>query len=117
MENAFTKVEELAATIKTYINNRIESAKLTVAEKSSAMIAAIMARVIMVMGLFFFLLFAGVALSLMLGNWMGNDWLGFLAVAVTYLLIGAIVWLARGRLIRRPVMSKMIQQLFDEDDQ
>ena len=117
MEKAFTKVEELAGTIKEYINNRIETAKLSIAEKSSAFIANTMASIIVAAVLFFFLLFAGVALSLVLGNWIGNTWIGFLIVAVGYLLIGVIIWLGRGRLIRRPVMNKIIRQLMKEDDQ
>jgi len=117
MEKVFTKVEELAGTIKEYINNRIETAKLSIAEKSSAFIANTMASIIVAAVLFFFLLFAGVALSLVLGNWIGNTWIGFLIVAVGYLLIGVIIWLGRGRLIRRPVMNKIIRQLMKEDDQ
>jgi hypothetical protein len=117
MEKAFAKAEEIAGTLKEYINNRIESAKLVVVEKTSAMIAALMARMILMMLAFFFLLFTGVALSIFLGDRMGNGWLGFLVVAAAYLLAGMIVWLGRERLIRRPVMNKMIRQLFNKDDQ
>jgi hypothetical protein len=116
MENLFSKLEDLAGTVKEYIDNRVESAKLSVAEKSSAVIANTIARLFLFMVLFFFLLFSGLALSLFLGNVTGNAWLGYLIVAVLYALFGMIVWLGRGSLIRRPVMNKMIKLLLKKDD-
>jgi hypothetical protein len=34
MEEAFAKVEDLVGHVKEYVNNRVESAKLNMAEKS-----------------------------------------------------------------------------------
>lgn len=117
MENAFAKAEELAATVKEYVNNRIESVKLNVAEKSSAIIASLVAGAIALVVFFGFLVFVGITLSIGLGVWIGKIWLGFLIVAFLYLLIGVIIWKARGRLIRIPLMNVLLQQLFKDEDQ
>ncbi|OSZ77623.1 hypothetical protein CAP36_14720 [Chitinophagaceae bacterium IBVUCB2] len=117
MEKIFTKAEEMADNVKDYINTRIESAKLSVAEKSSKLMANAMAAIIVTAILFFFFLFAGIALSLVLGEWVSNTWAGFLIVAALYLLIGLIVWSCREKIIRLPIMNALIKQFFADDEE
>ena len=116
MEKAFAKVEEMADNIKEYINTRMESVKLSAAEKSSKILANAIAGVIVAIVFFFFIIFAGIALSFGLGEWIGKTWAGFLIVAILYLLIGIIAWVARGRLIRLPIMNALIQQFTNDTD-
>lgn len=116
MEKAFAKVEEMADNIKEYINTRMESVKLSAAEKSSKILANAIAGVIVAIVFFFFIIFAGIALSFGLGEWIGKTWAGFLIVAILYLLIGIIAWAARGRLIRLPIMNTLIQQFTNDND-
>ena len=116
------RAEELAGNVKDYVNTRIESVKLGVAEKSSAIIANLVAGAVVAALFLFFLVFAGIAAGLLLGVWVGKAWLGFLIVAGIYLLLAIIIWTARTKLIRLPVMNAMIRQLFtneqeDEDEE
>jgi hypothetical protein len=117
MEKTFAKAEELADNVKEYFNTKIESVKLNAAEKSSYVIANLIAGMAALVVFIFFIIFAGVALSLVLGEWMGKQWAGFLVVAFFYLLVGIVVWAARGKIIRLPVMNALIQQLFNNDDE
>ena len=117
MEKAFEKIEELADNIKQYVNNRIDAAKLTAAEKTSGVIANLIAGLIVAAVFMFFIVFASIAFSLLLGEWIGKLWAGFLIVAGIYLLIGIIVWIAREKIIRLPIMNALIKQLFGEDDE
>jgi hypothetical protein len=117
MENVFAKAEELADNVKTYINTRIEEVKLSAAEKSSAAMANILAGIVVATVFSFFIVFSSISLSLFLGEWMGKPWAGFLIVASLYLLAGAIVWVARGKIIRLPIMNALIQQLFKNNDE
>jgi len=117
MEKVFAKTEELAENIKEYVNARIESVKLKAAEKSSAVIANVIARLVVTTLFFFFIVFAGIALSLLLGEWIGKTWAGFLIVAGLYLLIGIVVWAGREKMIRLPMMNALIKQLFRDEDE
>lgn len=117
MEKVFAKMEELTDSVKEYVNTRVESVKLSVAEKSSALVANLVAGMLVAAVFLFFLIFAGIALALVLGEWTGKMWAGFLIVAGIYLLIGIIVWIAREKIIRLPVMNAMIKQLFSNDDE
>jgi hypothetical protein len=117
MENTFAKVEELAETVKDYVNTRVESAKLSIAEKSSALIANVIAGFIVAGVFLFFIVFGSTALAFGLGEWIGKTWAGFLIVAVLYMVIGIIVWFARVKLIQLPLMNAFIKQLFSETDE
>jgi Putative Actinobacterial Holin-X, holin superfamily III len=117
MEKAFAKAEELADNVKDYFNSKIESAKLNAAEKSSGVIANIIAGVAVAVVFILFIIFGGMALSFGLSQWIGKTWAGFLIVACFYLLIGIVVWAARGKIIRMPVMNALIQQLFKDDEE
>ena len=117
MEKVFAKMEELTDSVKEYVNTRVESVKLSVAEKSSALVANLVAGMLVAAVFLFFLIFAGIALALVLGEWTGKMWAGFLIVAGIYLLIGIIVWIAREKIIRLPVMNALIKQFFSTDDE
>lgn len=116
MENTFAKMEELADMVKDYVNNRIELVKLTAAEKSSSVVAVLIAGLVIAAIFTFFIVFAGVALALVLGEWMGKTWAGLLIVAGLYLLLGIIIWAAREKLIRLLIMNALIKQLFVQED-
>ncbi len=117
MEKVFNKAEELIITVKKYVNSKIESAKINSAEKISVVIAGVLGS--MVSGIIFllFFVFGSVALSIVLGQWIGESWAGFLIMAGFYLVLGIIVWKARVKLIQLPVMNSLIKQLFKHENE
>lgn len=117
MKNAFVKAEELAGAIKEYLDTRIESVKINAAEKSSGLIANVLAAIVVGVGVLFFIFFASLALSVRLGEWIGKAWAGHLIISCLYLFIGIMVWKSRGKLIRFPIMNALIKQLFNKDDE
>ena len=117
MEKTFAKAEEMVNTVKDYIHTRVETVKLGVAEKTSKIIANMVAGIAVAFLFFLCMIFAGIALSVALGEWTGKPWAGFLLVAVLYLLIAVTAWAARGKLIRLPVMNALLQQFFHDDEE
>ena len=121
MEKVFSKVEELTGSVKDYINTRVEAAKLNMAAKTSMLAANIIAAAGVAAVLLFSLLMLRTALAFALGEWLHKMWLGFVIVAVLYLVLGMILWAARRKLIQLPVMNALLGQLFtntenDEED-
>ena len=112
MENIFAQLQHLAEEVKEYVNVRIDLVKLNVAEKASAMVADTAATVITAIIFLFFLFFASTGLALFLSAVIGKSYAGFLIVAGIYLIVGLIIWYARGRLIQMPIMNAIIRQLF-----
>jgi hypothetical protein len=116
MKEAFAKAEELAGSVKDYVNTRIESVKLGAAAKSSAVMANMIAAIAVAAVLLLFVIMLSAALAFGLGEWTGKLWLGFLIVAVLYLLLGMMVWVGRKKLIQLPIMNSLIEQFFTNDE-
>lgn len=74
MGNAFVHIKALADTLKKYTDSSIQLMKLNAAERGSGIIANILAKISVAMILLFFLVFASVALSFVLGEWMAKTW-------------------------------------------
>lgn len=115
MKRLFTIINQLIASLKEYINTRLEILKLSVAEKGSMILAVIISRVLI--GLFFSiaLLFGSFAGAYALSDWLGPRYIGFLIVAAFYVIVGIILWLNHEKLIRVPIMNRIIRQLFKNE--
>jgi Putative Actinobacterial Holin-X, holin superfamily III len=117
METAFLKVEEIANSIKDYAELKVDAAKLQIVEKTSAVMANFAAGLVVLVVFLHFIIFGSIALSFGIADYVGKTWLGFLIVALLYLLVGILVWFARVKIIRLPIMSVLITQLFSKDEE
>jgi hypothetical protein len=116
MSNSFEKWEGLTDHVKEYVNTTIELAKLQIAEKTSKVVSQVIAVTIVALLFLLFLIFGSIAGAWALSNWIGKPYSGFLIVAGIYLLLGIIIWVGRGRLLRFPIMNAIIRQLQNKDD-
>lgn len=66
-------------------------------------------------GVSIFLLMGSIAAAIAIGNMLHNSWLGFLIMGAIYLLLGLIIWGAKDRLLRIPIMNAIIDSLFSRD--
>jgi hypothetical protein len=117
MEKVFAKTEELADNIKELLNVKLDSVKLTVAEKSSKVAANFISAIIAVLTIILFIVFFSVALAYFLAEILNSSWGGFLIVSGIYLLAAIIVRLVKERAIRIPIMNSILSQLSKEDDE
>ena len=117
MEDTFAKAEDLAEHVKEYINNRMDAVKLSAAEKSSKLAATVIASVVVAIFFIIFLFFASTALAFVFSRLTGELSWGFLIVSGIYLLLGAIVWLLKDRILQLPVMNAILRQLFTDDEE
>jgi hypothetical protein len=117
MENAFAKAEELAENVKEYFDTRLESVKLNVAEKTSLVAANAAAGFIVVMVLVLCGIFMAAGFALLIGEWTGKAWAGFMIVAGLGFLKAIVIWSLRKRIIQLPVMNALIQQLFNSNEE
>ena len=116
MPQDFNDTESLVDEAKEYLNTRLAQFKLSFAEKTSRMAALMIAVVMSALVFFLFLVLISVAGAIAIGRWLENYWLGFLLIAAVILLAGLILWLAKDRLLRIPVMNELIKIMFDKDE-
>ena len=116
MPQDFNDTESLVDEATEYLNTRLAQFKLSFAEKTSRMAALMIAVVMSALVFFLFLVLISVAAAIAIGRWLENYWLGFLLIAAVVLLAGLVLWLAKDRLLRIPVMNGLIKIMFDKDE-
>ncbi len=117
MSEEFNQFESLAEQLKAYVNTRVSQVKLSLAEKLSNLAATMIALLLSALVFFLFITLLCVAGALLIGQWLGSLWLGFLIVSGFVLLIGLIIWLAKDRLFRLPIMNALIEAMFENEDE
>jgi hypothetical protein len=115
MEKTFSKAEELVSHLKEYAENKVNVVKLHVAEKTSKIVANLVAVLFVAVFTLFFIGYASSAFAHWLGERTGKLYWGLLIVAGLYLLLAVILWLSRERIVRMPVLNALLQQFFRED--
>ena len=115
MEKVFAKTEKLGDNIKELVNVKLDSLKLTVAEKSSKVASNLISAIIVALIAIFFIVFFSVALAYFLAKVLNSTWAGFLIVSGIYLLAAIIIHFTKERLIRMPIMNSILSQLSNEE--
>src|SRR3974390_2315734 len=115
MQEEFKTMEETIDHLRNYVNTKISQAKLGAAEKDSDMIFVFVAKSLAALVLFFFILFASLAVASELGNLFKKAWIGYSIVAGFYLLACFLIWVSRERLLWIPIMNAIIARLFREN--
>ena len=108
--------ETFVEQVKEYVNTRLAQLKLSFAEKTSKVVAIMIAVVMSALVFFLFFVLVCIAGAIVIGQWLENFWLGFLVVAGIVLFAGFILWISKDWLIRKPIMNAMIKAMFDKDE-
>lgn len=116
MEKVFSKAEELAGTLRDYVDNRIETLKLKTAEKTSLLLSNMLAFLAVALVIFLALTLASIGLSLLIGNWIGSVWGGFLIMGLFYLILSWAIWAGRERVVRIPIMNAILLHLYPKEE-
>jgi len=116
MAQDFNNADGFVEQVKEYLNTRLAQLKLSFAEKTSKVVAIMIAVVMSALVFFLFLVLICIAGAIAMGQWLENFWLGFLIVAGIVLLAGFILWVSKDWLIRRPIMNALIKAMFDKDE-
>lgn len=115
MSSLTEQAATLAENAKDYIETRVDLVKLEVAEKVSLFAGNVAAILVIAVLVLCFIAFAGVGLALLIGNWVGHMWAGFVIVSLAYGLKAILLWKMRERLVRIPVMNHLLKLFFHED--
>ncbi len=108
------KIEDLFHQLRAYADTRIAIAKLEAAKKSSAILSSLIAVIMVAFIAFLFILMLSIAGAWALGVWLDSMPLGFLFAGVFYLIICLFIWNGREKILRIPIMNKMIIEMFPD---
>lgn len=111
MEGQRPGEENLFEKISAYIQVRIRLALLSSIEKTAAIYAGLVSKLILTLFLFMALLFGSIALAFYLSEVWQSYWCGFLCVAGIYVFLGLIVLLIRKKTIEKPLMDQFVKNV------
>src|SRR6187397_1980416 len=107
MDQDFNNAETFVDQVKEYVNTRLAQLKLLFAEKTSKVMAVMGAVVLSALVFFLFLVLISMAGAIVLGQWLESFWLGFVIVGGIVFVVGLILWIFKGVLIRKPIMNAL----------
>jgi uncharacterized membrane protein YqjE len=94
----FFKVDNLLSNLTGYVETRVELLKIEVKEDLAKTLAKAVTYLFIAFILALFITFVSIALALLISARIGN-FAGFSIVGLTYLIVGSVLWLSRGKLI------------------
>ena len=116
MDQNFNNSETFVDQVKEYVNNRLTQLKLSFAEKTSKVVAVMVAVLLSALVFFLFLLLICIAGAIVIGQWLESFWLGFVIEGGIVLIVGCILWIFKDRLIGKPIMNALINVMFDKEE-
>ena len=116
MDQDFNNAETFVEQVKEYMNIRLAQLKLSFAEKTSKVMAVMIAVVMSALVFFLFFVLICIGGAIAVGQWLENFWLGFVIVGGIVLIAGFVIWLSKDSLIRKPIMNALIKAMFDKEE-
>lgn len=113
MENKPTNIEELFQKLKEYADVRLNLFKLQGISKVSGLLSSAISFILIGVIFITFIVCLTIGLSLWIGDSLGKTYYGFFIVAGFYVIIGLILFLARGKILKAPISNKLIKELFN----
>ncbi len=104
---------EFRDNIKSYVEARIEYAKLIAYEKMARAISSATNILILAAFGFFTFFFISITLALYLGRWLNDEYLGFVIISLLDFLIFVLLLLNRES-FERMMMQRIIAQIMKE---
>ena len=113
VDDKATSIEELFTKLKDYAETRLNLYKLMAINKVSGFFSTFVSMLILLLILFTFILCISIGAALLIGQWLGASYYGFFIVAGLYLIIGLVLFSARGSLLKTPVSNKLLKEMVD----
>lgn len=106
-----TNFRTVVEDAKEYARTSVELAKMKGAEKTSTAISNTVVYAVLGILTLFILTFGSITLGFALAGALDNIVWGFLIVTGIYVVLAAIVWLGKDRLIKLPILNKVIEKM------
>jgi hypothetical protein len=114
MESFLSASSSLFCHVGEYLNIQSESIKLNVAEKTANLFSKLLFAFAFILLFGVFLIFFGTAFACLIADFTGKYYIGFVIVALIFLLACVILWIFRNRFMRLMVMNAVLDQLINE---
>ena len=109
MENSAATIEKLFERIEQYSKTSFKLYKYSAIYEIAALFSSVAVKLVMTLIVFIVVLLFTVALSLWIGDMLGNTAYGFLIMGMFYIFLGIFLFLFRKTWIKTPVSNFVIK--------
>jgi hypothetical protein len=113
MEERASILGSLFDKVKSLAKVSVDLIKLQAIDKSADVLSSLLYRILLVVVVLFLIGMANIGLALWIGSLMGMLYLGFLMVALFYLVLALVFYVGRNSLIKKPLRNIFIKQLLN----
>ncbi|NVO19170.1 MAG: phage holin family protein [Bacteroidetes bacterium] len=118
MEKSYLEenVTEAVDATRKYVEAYIKLFKLELLERLSRVVSLVITNTLILMVAALFVLFLSLSAAIFIGHLMHSMELGFLIMSALFLMLIAVIWVFRGKLLLNPVIKSLNSILFSEDE-
>lgn len=113
MENQTTSIEALLEKVRNYVETRLDLFKLKAIEKSAGLLSAIVSILLVFLIFLVCIILINIGLALLIGEWLGTAYYGFLIMAGVNAVAGLVLYLLRNKIVKTPISNSLIKNLLD----
>ncbi len=111
------KIDRLIEHADQYLETEKELAELVIIEKTGRVFAASMSGLILVMLSMLVLVFSGIAIACVIAYLTGELYIGFVAIALLFLLLAALLYTKRAQLLSTPLLNLFIRMVLKKHEE
>lgn len=111
-----TTLNKIVEGVRRYLRLQRDYALLTLAEKCTILLTAVAVVALLAILLSVALVFFSIALGAVLGEWLDSAALGYLCVALLYLVAAIVVYVMRRKWIINPIASFLATLLLKDNN-
>jgi F0F1-type ATP synthase assembly protein I len=104
-------MESLFHTTTGYVETRLEIARLKAVEKSADAASTIFAMSVVFLVAFLCFILLNIGIALLIGQWMGTLYWGFIILGAFYAVIALLLYSARNSWLKSPVNDSIIKKV------
>jgi hypothetical protein len=113
MENQTSSIESIFERIKSYGETRFELIKLKAIDKSSSFVSVLITYLVVFVIFGCVFLFLNIGIALLIGDWLGESYYGFLILAAIYAVVGFVLLKNRDKWVKTPVVNMMVKGMHE----
>jgi len=109
-------ISEVVDASKTYIEANLKLFKLTLLERLSKVVSLIISSTLVMLVGSMFLLFLSLSAAMFIGSLLDSRTLGFLIMALFFLIIMLFLWFRRKTLVINPIIRTLNDIVFTDNE-
>jgi hypothetical protein len=112
-----SKMDKLIGHVIECAETRFDLVAIDIQDKVSEILASMASIALVAMLLGFVVLLVSIGAAMYLSEYFESAFIGFILLAAFYLVVAVIVWVARARLVKLPVINAVLKKInFHEED-